>query len=146
MTAPMPGVTADGRSGAPTDAPLLAVERLTTRFPTERGWLTAVDDVSFAVESGEVFGLVGESGSGKTATIRSLIGLIPKPGKVVAGSVRYRGQDLLRLDERALRTVVYWARTKGSMPRTFRCPPLVSRRRMKGIFGSSSLLESILWR
>jgi oligopeptide/dipeptide ABC transporter ATP-binding protein len=85
--------------------PLLAVEGLTTRFPTARGLLTAVDDVSFTVGRGEIFGLVGESGSGKTATIRSLIGLVPRPGKVVAGSVHYRGQDLLRLGERQLRGI-----------------------------------------
>jgi oligopeptide/dipeptide ABC transporter ATP-binding protein len=85
--------------------PLLDVRGLTTRFPTDRGPLTAVDDVSFAVDRGEVFGLVGESGSGKTVTIRSLIGLVAKPGQVVAGSVRYGGQDLLQLDERRLRRV-----------------------------------------
>ncbi|MFN8592596.1 MAG: ABC transporter ATP-binding protein [Thermomicrobiales bacterium] len=85
--------------------PLLAVEHLRTQFPTGRGPLTAVDDVSFDVGHGEIFGLVGESGSGKTATIRSLIGLVPRPGKVVAGAVRFRGQDLLRLDERRLRGV-----------------------------------------
>ena len=49
------------------DEPLLVVRGLTTRFPTERGPLTAVDDVSFTVNPGEIFGLVGESGSGKTA-------------------------------------------------------------------------------
>jgi oligopeptide/dipeptide ABC transporter ATP-binding protein len=88
-----------------SDDPLLTVTGLTTRFPTERGPLTAVDDVSFTVARGEVFGLVGESGSGKTATIRSLIGLVPRPGQVVAGSVRYEGRDLLALDERRLRQV-----------------------------------------
>ena len=93
--------TANGAS----DEPLLVVSGLTTQFPTERGPLTAVDDVSFTVNPGEIFGLVGESGSGKTATIRSLIGLVPRPGKVVAGSAHYRGQDLLRLDERRLRAI-----------------------------------------
>src|SRR5215212_8351230 len=87
------------------DEPLLVVRGLTTRFPTERGPLTAVDDVSFTVNPGEIFGLVGESGSGKTATIRSLIGLVPGPGKVVAGSAHDRGQDLLRLDVRLLLAV-----------------------------------------
>ena len=88
-----------------SDEPLLVVRGLTTRFPTERGQLTAVDDVSFAVDPGEVLGLVGESGSGKTVTIRSLIGLVAKPGRVVAGSVRYRGQDVLTLNERQLRRI-----------------------------------------
>jgi peptide/nickel transport system ATP-binding protein len=88
-----------------SDAPLLEVRGLTTRFPTDRGPLTAVDDVSFTVDRGEVFGLVGESGSGKTVTIRSLIGLVPQPGLVVAGSVHYGGRDLLTFDERRLRQV-----------------------------------------
>jgi peptide/nickel transport system ATP-binding protein len=86
-------------------APLLAVEHLTTRFPTARGPLTAVDDVSFRIQPGEIFGLVGESGSGKTITIRSLLGLIPKPGRVVAGAAYYGGRDLLKLDERAMRSI-----------------------------------------
>ncbi|MGH2614903.1 MAG: ABC transporter ATP-binding protein [Thermomicrobiales bacterium] len=89
----------------PSAERLLVVSGLTTRFPTARGPLTAVDDVSFAVDHGEVFGLVGESGSGKTVTIRSLIGLVPKPGKVVAGTVQYKGQDLLALGERRLRAI-----------------------------------------
>jgi peptide/nickel transport system ATP-binding protein len=93
------------QSNGAQEEPLLVVEGLTTQFPTERGPLTAVDDVSFAVNHGEIFGLVGESGSGKTVTIRSLIGLVPKPGQVVAGSVRYRGQDLLQYAERRLRGI-----------------------------------------
>jgi peptide/nickel transport system ATP-binding protein/oligopeptide transport system ATP-binding protein len=91
-------------NGAMTE-PLLVVEHLSTRFPTERGPLTAVDDVSFTVNQGEVFGLVGESGSGKTAAMRSLVGLVPRPGEVVAGSVWYGGRDLLKLGERRLRRV-----------------------------------------
>ena len=87
------------------DEPLLLVRGLTTRFPTERGPLTAVDDVSFAIDRGEVFGLVGESGSGKTVTIRSLIGLVAKPGRVVAGSVHFGKHDLVQLDERRLRRI-----------------------------------------
>ena len=83
-------------------APLLVVDGLTTVFPTERGALTAVDGVSFALAEGEVLGIVGESGSGKTATIRSVIGLVPQPGRVSAGSVRFRGRELVG-DERQTR-------------------------------------------
>jgi peptide/nickel transport system ATP-binding protein/oligopeptide transport system ATP-binding protein len=85
--------------------PLLDINGLTTRFPTPRGVLTAVDDVSFQVDAGEVFGLVGESGSGKTATIRSILRLVPRPGRVAAGSIRFKGTDLARLDERQLRRI-----------------------------------------
>jgi oligopeptide/dipeptide ABC transporter ATP-binding protein len=77
--------------------PVLEVKNLTTQIPTKRGLLTAVDDVSFTLEAGEVFGLVGESGSGKSMTCRSMLGLVPPPGKVVAGQVCYQGRELLTL-------------------------------------------------
>lgn len=101
MSTPSLTPTASGAA----DGPLLDVRGLTTRFPTERGPLTAVDDVSFSVDRGEIFGLVGESGSGKTVTIRSLIGLVPRQGQVVAGSAEYLGQNLLKLEERKLRRI-----------------------------------------
>lgn len=84
---------------------LLEVDGLTTSFPTDRGVLTAVDKVSFQVARGEILGIVGESGSGKTAAIRSLIGLVPRPGRVTAGSVRFRGAELVGLNERQMRPI-----------------------------------------
>jgi oligopeptide/dipeptide ABC transporter ATP-binding protein len=56
--------------------------------------LTAVDDVSFTLEAGEIFGVVGESGSGKSMTCRSILRLVPRPGRVVGGQVLYQGRDL----------------------------------------------------
>jgi peptide/nickel transport system ATP-binding protein len=85
--------------------PLLEVIGLTTRFPTPVGELTAVDGVSFQLHAGEVFGLVGESGSGKTATIRSILGLVPPPGRVTSGSIRFNGTELAGLDERKMRRI-----------------------------------------
>jgi oligopeptide/dipeptide ABC transporter ATP-binding protein len=82
--------------------PLLDVQGLTTQIPTRRGLLTAVDNVSFQVEVGETFGLVGESGSGKSMTCRSVLGLVPPPGKVVAGQALYREQNLLALSQAEL--------------------------------------------
>lgn len=82
--------------------PLLEVRHLTTQIPTRRGLLTAVDDLSFTLETGEIFGIVGESGSGKSMTCRSILGLVPRPGKVTAGQVLYAGQDLLTLSPSAL--------------------------------------------
>jgi ABC-type dipeptide/oligopeptide/nickel transport system ATPase component len=61
--------------------PLLDVRNLTTQIPTKRGLLTAVDGVSFSLQSGEIFGMVGESGSGKSMTCRSVLQLVPSPGK-----------------------------------------------------------------
>ena len=57
---------------------LLSVENLTLRFATDEGLVTAVDDVSFTLEPGEVMGLVGESGSGKSVTAKSLMQLNPR--------------------------------------------------------------------
>ena len=60
-------------------SPLLEVKGLTTRFRTERGTVTAVDDVSFHVDPGETLAIVGESGSGKSVTALSVLRLIPDP-------------------------------------------------------------------
>lgn len=84
---------------------LLDIRNLTTQIPTPRGVLTVVDDVSFTVDAGECFGLVGESGSGKSMTIKSVLGLIPAPGRVTGGAVLHDGQDLTRLPPAALNLV-----------------------------------------
>jgi oligopeptide/dipeptide ABC transporter ATP-binding protein len=73
---------------------LLNIQHLTTQLPTARGLLTAVDDVSFTLEAGEIFGVVGESGSGKSMTCRTILRLVPRPGRVVGGQVLYQGRDL----------------------------------------------------
>jgi peptide/nickel transport system ATP-binding protein len=84
-------------------SPLLQVEGLTTTFFTDEGVVRAVDDVSFSVASGETLGIVGESGCGKTVTSKSILRLIPwPPGKITAGQIRYRGEDLLALSERRM--------------------------------------------
>ena len=84
---------------------LLQVTNLTTQIPTRRGLLTAVDGVSFELNAGEVFGLVGESGSGKSMTCRSLLGLVPRPGRVAGGEIRYNGQDLTQLSPAQLNQI-----------------------------------------
>ncbi|MGX1740018.1 ABC transporter ATP-binding protein [Bosea sp. NPDC055353] len=86
-------------------APLLEVRKLRTRFRTDRGDLDAVRDVSFTLRAGETLGLVGESGSGKSVTGFSIMGLIDPPGQVVGGEIFFRGQDLTRLDEEAMRSL-----------------------------------------
>ena len=72
--------------------PILQMRNLTTQIPTRRGVLTAVDDVSFSLQPGEIFGMVGESGSGKSMTCRSILQLVPSPGKITGGEVIYRGR------------------------------------------------------
>lgn len=84
---------------------ILELRDLRTEIPTARGPLTVVEDVSFTVETGEIFGLVGESGSGKSMTVRSILGLVPPPGRVTRGEVLHDGQDLLRLSPRAMTAI-----------------------------------------
>jgi ABC-type dipeptide/oligopeptide/nickel transport system ATPase component len=85
--------------------PLLDVQGLTVTFPTSGGTLTAVDDVSLALNAGETLGLVGESGSGKSVTAFSILRLIQPPGRITAGRVLFEGRDLLTLPEGEMRAV-----------------------------------------
>ena len=86
--------------------PLLQVRNLTTRFKTERGQVTAVDQVSFDVAPGETLAIVGESGSGKSVTALSIMRLIPTPpGRIETGEVIFGGEDLLKLDDASIRAV-----------------------------------------
>jgi peptide/nickel transport system ATP-binding protein len=80
---------------------LLEIEDLRVEF----GAAAPVDGVSLALEAGRTLGLVGESGSGKTLIALAVIGLVPPPGRIGAGHIRFDGQDLLALDERALRDI-----------------------------------------
>jgi peptide/nickel transport system ATP-binding protein len=84
---------------------LLTVEHLTTVFDTARGAIAAVDDISFEVRSGETLGLVGESGSGKSVTALSIMRLVQPPGRIAAGSLRFKGRDLLGLSESEMQAV-----------------------------------------
>src|SRR5467141_3414448 len=92
-------------SAASVRGPLLAVRHLSTSFPTDRGTVRAVDDISFYVQPGEAVGLVGESGSGKSTVLRSLLGLIKPPGRVTSGEVLFRGADIRGLPETEMRRV-----------------------------------------
>ncbi len=84
-------------------ATLLEVDGLKVQFPLRRGVVKAVDGVSLAVNGGEVLGLVGESGSGKSVTGFAILGLVDPPGEVVAGAIRFRGEDLVGRSEAELR-------------------------------------------
>jgi peptide/nickel transport system ATP-binding protein len=83
----------------------IEVRNLRTYFFTRAGVVKAVDDVSFAVRSGQVLGLVGESGSGKTVTGFSIIGLVDPPGRIAGGSIWYQGRDLAKLSEQEMRAL-----------------------------------------
>jgi len=84
-------------------APILTVENLKTYFFGRAGIVKAVDGVSFSIDSGKVLGLVGESGSGKTVAATSILGLVDPPGRIVAGSIRLAGEELVGLSDSALR-------------------------------------------
>src|SRR5207302_298938 len=83
-------------------AAVLAATGLTVTVPAPSGTVSVVDDVSLEIEPGEVYGLVGESGCGKSMTALALMGLVPPPARLAAGSVRLGGRELVGLAEREL--------------------------------------------
>jgi peptide/nickel transport system ATP-binding protein len=87
------------------DTPLLEVKNLRVEFPTRRGTLVAVDDVSFALAPGEVLGVVGESGAGKSMTGSAIIGLLEPPGRIAAGQVLLEGQRIDKLPYEQMRRI-----------------------------------------
>ena len=86
-------------------APILQVRNLSTQFATDQGPVRAVDDVSFDLYPGESLGIVGESGSGKSATALSILRLVPEPGRIVAGEVLFRNNDLLKMSDEEVRDI-----------------------------------------
>src|SRR5262249_5443593 len=92
--------------GPPESPPMTAgglkVHGLTTTFATSRGTAVAVDSLDLDVAPGEVLGLVGESGSGKSVTLRSIVGLVRRPGRV-RGVFECQGRDLRAMSEREIR-------------------------------------------
>ncbi|MCO6502666.1 MAG: ABC transporter ATP-binding protein [Acidimicrobiales bacterium] len=84
---------------------LLEIKGLTTAFSLAEGDFNAVDNVSFSVKEGRTLSLVGESGSGKSMTALSVMGLVPSPGKVVAGEVLLDGRNLLDMSAREMRKI-----------------------------------------
>jgi oligopeptide transport system ATP-binding protein len=85
---------------------VLEVKNLRTHFFTDEGVVKAVDDVSFSLHKGEVAGIVGESGSGKSVTNLSVINLVQTPpGKIVGGQVLFHGEDILKMNEKQIRSI-----------------------------------------
>jgi oligopeptide transport system ATP-binding protein len=85
--------------------PLLSVEDLRVQFWTRRGTIHAVNGVSFDIAPGETLGIVGESGCGKSVTALSLLGILPRAGRVPSGRALFDGRDLLQLSDRQLRKI-----------------------------------------
>ena len=85
--------------------PLLDVRHLRVEFPTRRGTLVALDDISFNIAPGEILGVVGESGAGKSLTGAAIIGLLDPPGRVAAGEIRFDGRRIDNLSYEEMRKV-----------------------------------------
>ncbi|MEM1550246.1 MAG: ABC transporter ATP-binding protein [Candidatus Methanomethylicia archaeon] len=84
---------------------LLKVRNLKTYYQTTRGFVKAVDDISFEVNKGEVLGLAGESGCGKTTAALSIIRLLPPNGKIMSGEIIFGGKNILDMIEEDLRKI-----------------------------------------
>ncbi|RZI84142.1 MAG: ABC transporter ATP-binding protein [Rubrivivax sp.] len=86
-------------------APLLEVSHLRVEFPTRRGTLLALDDISFTIAPGEILGVVGESGAGKSLTGAAIIGLLDPPGRIAAGEIKLAGRRIDNLSYEQMRRV-----------------------------------------
>ena len=84
---------------------LLEVKDLHTSFYTPAGDVKAVNGVSFNLERGKVLGIVGESGSGKSVTAYSIMQILEKTGKIVSGSVKFDGQELVGIGEEGMKKI-----------------------------------------
>ena len=86
-------------------SPLLEVRNLRVEFPTRRGTLLALDDISFDIAPGEILGVVGESGAGKSLTGAAIIGLPEPPGRIAAGEIRLAGRRIDNLPYEQMRAI-----------------------------------------
>ena len=100
---PEPAIDTDAPLPVPAGERLLEVRGLKTHFDTRQGVVKAVDGADFHVDRGEVLGLVGESGCGKSVTSLSIMGLVPKPGRVVAGEILFGGKNIADMNASEVR-------------------------------------------
>lgn len=84
---------------------VIEVKNMNTHFFTSKGVVKAVDGVDFEINSGETLAIVGESGCGKSVTSKSILRLVPDPGKIVAGEINFLGKNLLDFKERDMRNL-----------------------------------------
>jgi len=91
------------------ERPLLSIHNLTLEYKTRKGYVSAVDNVSFDLQAGQALGLVGESGCGKTTIAMALLRLSPDNAIIRQGQILLDGQDILAISEDQMRDL-RWAR------------------------------------
>jgi len=87
---------------------ILEVKNLKTYYKTERGYVKAVEDVSFELEKGEALGIAGESGCGKTTIALSILKILPPNAIIPSGKIIFRGIDITKLSEEEIRKQIRW--------------------------------------
>ncbi len=90
--------------------PLLSVRDLKMFYQVERGFVKAVNDVTFDLNRGEALGIAGESGCGKSSLALTILRILPPNARIMGGSILLEGQDLLKMNEEILRKEVRWKR------------------------------------
>src|SRR5512139_1119102 len=84
------------------DQSILDIKNLYVEYLTPRGPAQAVNNVSFSIAPGEVFGLAGESGCGKSTIAHSILRVLRPPAVITGGQILYKGQDVLKMEGTAL--------------------------------------------
>ncbi|MDP5112228.1 MAG: ABC transporter ATP-binding protein, partial [Burkholderiaceae bacterium] len=84
---------------------ILEIKNLSVEFPSRRGTLKALNDVSFSIAAGEVVGVVGESGAGKSLTGAAIIGLLEPPGRISGGEILLEGRRIDNLSDDQMRKI-----------------------------------------
>lgn len=84
---------------------LLDIKNLSIHFQTEEGDVCAVNGIDLSVEPGKTLGLVGETGAGKTTTALGILRLVPEPGKVLSGTIEYKGKDIMKMSEKEVQDI-----------------------------------------
>jgi peptide/nickel transport system ATP-binding protein len=87
---------------------LLDVENLKMYYEVERGWVKAVDGISFNLDQKEALGLAGESGCGKTSAALSILKLLPWNAKIISGEIKLEGKNILKLSDSEFRNKIRW--------------------------------------
>jgi len=86
--------------------PLLSIRNLSVQFFTYQGVVRALEGIDLMIQRGEILGLVGETGCGKSVLARSILRLVPDPpGKITQGEIRFKGEDILRVNGKRLREI-----------------------------------------